>query len=40
MVNKNDEPHGFGRALLKDGWGFYVGQFFDGNVHGYARFIR
>ena len=30
MVNRNNMPHGFGRAIKEDGDCFYDGQFRDG----------
>ena len=39
MVNKDNQPHGFGRAIHKDNIWFYDGQFKDGALHGYRREI-
>ena len=39
MVNEDNEPHGYGRAIQIDGTWFYDGQFKDGAAHGYIREI-
>lgn len=39
MVNKMKQPHGFGRAIRSDDMCFIDGQFSDGLLNGYARFI-
>ena len=39
MVNKDNLPHGWGRAIQAEyGW-FIDGQFKDGESHGYFRCI-
>ena len=40
MVNKNKQPHGFGRAIETDNDWFYDGQFKEGAFHGYYRAIN
>jgi len=37
MVNKDNQPHGWGRAIEKDNLHFIDGQFKDGVRHGYSR---
>ena len=39
MVNKNNQPHGWGRAITTDNDFFIDGQFKDGAFHGYIREI-
>ncbi|MFM7851328.1 MAG: hypothetical protein ACKO96_05255 [Flammeovirgaceae bacterium] len=39
MVNKDNQPHGYGRAILTDNEWFFDGQFKDGAAHGYLRLI-
>ena len=39
MVNKDNQPHGFGRAIRTDNVWFIDGQFKDGVEHGYIRVI-
>ena len=39
MVNKDNKPHGFGRALDTGNTFFIDGQFNDGAFHGYIRRI-
>ncbi len=40
MVNNNNKPHGFGRAIRTDNSWFTDGQFKDGKIHGYNRLIH
>ena len=40
MVNKDNQPHGYGRAIETDNKWFYDGQFKDGEPHGYLREIQ
>ena len=37
--NKNNIPHGYGRAIQTDNKWFFDGQFKDGDFHGYVRRI-
>ena len=39
MVNKDDQPHGWGRAIRKDNYGFIDGQWQEGVDHGFRRVI-
>ena len=39
MVNKDNQPHGFGRAIETDDHFFIDGQWKDGLPHGYIRRI-
>ena len=39
MVNKDNKPHGFGRVIRRDNYGFIDGQWKDGMPHGYSRQI-
>ncbi len=39
MVNKDNQPHGFGRAIKDNDEWFVDGQFKDGDMHGYIRRI-
>ncbi len=39
MVNKNNYPHGFGRAIRTDNFSFFDGQFKDGKLNGYIRYM-
>ncbi len=39
MVNKKNQPHGFGRAIVEHNEWFFDGQFKDGTRHGYQRAI-
>ena len=41
MVNKDNEPHGFGRMIKTDKSIFYEGQFENGRlkVKGYGRYF-
>ena len=39
MVNKNNYPHGFGRAVCIKNYDFIDGQFKEGKPHGYGRCI-
>ena len=39
MVNKDNQPHGFGRAIETENDYFIDGQFKDGLRHGYIREI-
>ncbi len=41
MVNNiTNKPNGFGRARETEDFWFYDGQFLDGKMHGFIRFIR
>jgi hypothetical protein len=40
MVNKENKPHGFGRAVRTDNYSFIDAQFKDGELHGYTRYIH
>ncbi len=40
MVNKDNQPHGFGRAIKTNNKSFIDGQFKDGKNHGYGRYIN
>jgi hypothetical protein len=40
MVNKENQPHGFGRAIRANNSWFYDGQFKDDKKHGYIRCIE
>ena len=37
MVNRDDKPHGWGRALDTDNYCFIDGQWKDGVPHGFYR---
>ena len=39
MVNKDDQPHGWGRAFDTNNTGFIDAQWKDGVEHGYYRAI-
>ena len=39
MVNKDNQPHGYGRAIRTDNYYFIDAQFKDGELHGYYRWI-
>ncbi len=39
MVNKDNQPHGYGRAIDTDLRWFEDGQFKEGEFHGYIRCI-
>ena len=39
MVNKDNKPHGWGRAIHTDNYCFIDGQWKDGEWHGYLRCI-
>ena len=39
MVNKDNKPHGYGRAIHTDNLCFIDGQWKDGERHGYYRLI-
>ena len=39
MVNKDNQPHGYGRAIHTGNLSFYDGQWKDGVPHGYSRRI-
>jgi len=39
MVNKDNQPNGWGRAIEHPCNNLYEGQFKDGAVHGYVRII-
>ena len=39
MVNKDNQPHGFGRAFDPYNYWFIDGQFKDGYLYGYTRCI-
>ena len=39
MVNKDNQPHGYGRAISTDNDYFIDGQWKDGERHGYYRII-
>ncbi len=39
MVNRNNQPHGFGRAIRTNNEWCIDGQFKDGKLHGYIRDI-
>ena len=39
MVNKDNQPHGYGRAIETDNARFYDAQWKDGVEHGYRRWI-
>jgi len=39
MVNKDNQPHGWGRAIRTDNEWFIDAQFKDGSMHGYIRVI-
>ena len=39
MVNKDNQPHGYGRAIETDNKVFIDGQWKDGAAHGYIREI-
>jgi hypothetical protein len=40
MVNKDNQPHGWGRAIKTDKEWFIDAQFKDGVEHGYQRVIE
>jgi len=40
MVNKDNQPHGYGRAIEKNNNLFIDGQWKDGVEHGYSRKIH
>ena len=40
MVNKDNQPHGYGRAISTDNYDFIDGQWKDGVLHGYYREIN
>ena len=40
MVNKDNQPHGYGRAIRTDNLGFIDAQWKDGVEHGYSRWIN
>ena len=39
MVNKDNQPHGYGRAIRTGNYYFIDGQWKDGREHGYCRRI-
>ena len=40
MVNKDNQPHGYGRLIETDNSRFIDGQWKDGVLHGYSRGIN
>ncbi len=40
MVNKDNQPHGFGRGISANNEWFIDGQFKDGMKHGFTRLIN
>jgi hypothetical protein len=40
MVNKNDQPHGWGRAVNEEYGDIIDAQWKDGVLHGYFRMIN
>ena len=39
MINKDNQPHGYGRAIETDNFCFIDAQWKDGVEHGYSRCI-